>query len=91
MLGAKKNLSIEEIIERLKEGEKFGLFDASKANGGTYYFEDGSRMRNEDLWEALRVMNNLEYGHGKTLRELCPNNFIGTFNIGRKRHNWSKA
>ena len=76
-----ENRKIDNIIAKLKHGIKFGMY-----NGGSdCYFEDGTKVHYEDLWRAIRTLNNLEMGHKKTLFELYPGTFAGTF-----PHNFSK-
>ncbi len=68
-------LNIELIIDKLSRGVSFGLYD----NGNACYFADGTRVNYHDLWAAIRILNKLGNGHKKTLFELYPDNFLGTF------------
>ena len=86
-----KSLSVQEIMDRINQGLKFGLFEANKGNGGTYYFEDGRYVDEKRLWEALRTIHSLGQGHGKTLKELCPENYAGIFNYSYNKHNWKSV
>ena len=69
-----ENQKIKNITIKLIDGIRFGLYDS----GSTCYFEDGTRVNYHDLWKAIRLLNNLEIGHKKTLYELYPNTFLGT-------------
>jgi hypothetical protein len=84
----RERLKVEQIITRLKKKLRFGLFDIHNALGGTWYFEDGRHMKETDLWEALRIMHNLQPGHGKTLKQLCPRNYEGSFSYTFREHEW---
>lgn len=72
------------IIHNLKNGMKFGMYDGGK----TCYFENGTRVDYKDLWEAIRTINNLDRSHNKTIFELCPNNYLGTFPHKFRSHKW---
>ena len=63
------------IISKLRAGVKFGLYDGGK----TCYFEDGTKVDYQELWDAVRTMNNLGKVHNKTLFELCPDTYKGIF------------
>ena len=86
----KKKLSIDQIILKLKKEKRFGLFDVHNDVGGTWQFEGGRRMSEKDLWEALRVIHDLKPGHGKTLKQLCPDTYVGTFSYKLLAHKWSE-
>ncbi len=70
------------IINKLKNGMKFGMYDGGKS----CYFEDGTRVNYKDLWDAIRTINNLELNHSKTIMELCPTTYLGTFPYKFNRH-----
>ncbi len=74
------------IIKNLKNGIKFGMYDGGKS----CYFEDGTRVDYKELWEAVRTINNLDRGHSKTIFELCPDNYLGTFPHKFTRHKWRR-
>jgi len=86
----RKKLSVEQIITRLKKKKRFGLFDIHNNMGGNWQFEDGRRMKEKHLWEALKIIHNLEPGHGKTLKQLCPHTYVGTFSYKLIVHKWSE-
>jgi hypothetical protein len=75
-----------EIIDKLKNGMQFGLFE----DGAKCYFRDGSKVSYTDLWKALRKMHGLESGHNKTIAELCPSTFAGTFPYKHSQHRWKR-
>ena len=75
------------IINKLKGGVKFGLYDGGKS----CYFEDGTRVDYKVLWEAIRSIHNLEKAHNKTIFELCPDTYLGIFPYKfRKVNRWKK-
>jgi hypothetical protein len=74
------------IITKLNKGVKFGMYDGGKS----CYFEDGTRVDYKDLWDAIRTINNLDRSHSKTIFELCPNNYLGTFPHKFGKHKWRK-
>lgn len=63
------------IIDKLGRREKFGLYGVDNS----CYFEDGTKVHYHDLWMAIKLLYNLDASHHKTLSELCPDSFIGTF------------
>ncbi|GAA4468501.1 hypothetical protein GCM10023093_26210 [Nemorincola caseinilytica] len=76
---------IEYIIGKLKNKEKFGLFD----DGSKCYFQDGTRIHYTDLWRAIRVVNGIgESRPCKRLPEECPQSFVGIFSYKYSKHNW---
>ncbi len=75
-----------KIIDNLRKGMKFGMYDGGK----NCYFEDGKRVDYKDLWEAIRAINNLDRTHNKTIGELCPDNYLGTFPYKFRNLNWKK-
>lgn len=76
-----------QVVDKLKQGVPFGLFE----DGKSCYFQDGERVTYTDLWMALRIVHSLpQTGHNKTLLELCPDTFVGTFNYRHSRHSWKK-
>jgi hypothetical protein len=79
-------IQIEHIVEKLKNGELFGLFE----DGHRCYFQDGQKVNYTDLWKALRVVHNITGGNTKTLDELCPETFVGVHPYKPSRHNWKK-
>ena len=70
-----RNKQYQLIINKLNQNIKFGLYERGRA----CYFDDGMHVGYNDLWSALRIMNNLELGHKKTLFELCPETYRGVF------------
>jgi hypothetical protein len=66
---------IEVIINHLDKGVRFGLYDG----GNSCYFEDGKKVNYHELWTAIRILNKLEAGHRRTLYNLYPDLFMGTF------------
>lgn len=79
---------IEYVVEKLRAGEKFGLFD----NHSKCYFQDGTRVHYQDLWKAIRIVNGIEEGKQcKRLADECPDNFVGMFAYKYEKHNWKKA
>ena len=81
-VGQQQNL----IINRLKSGVKFGLYDGGKS----CYFEDGLRVDYKQLWEAIRTINNLEKAHNKTIFELCPDTYLGIFPHKFRKARWKR-
>ncbi len=77
-------LKMENISAKLSRGVNFGLYD----NG--CYFDDGTKVNYHDLWAAIRVANNLDAGHQKTLFDLYPNNFRGSFSHKFTRYRQTK-
>lgn len=75
----------EKILVKLKAGIKFGLYE----NGKTCYLADGSKVDYEELWRALRLINNLKSGHNMSLMDLCPSTFQGNFQ-SKFRYRWIK-
>ena len=65
---------------------KFGLYDGGKS----CYFEDGTRVDYQQLWDALRAMYNLGKAHSKTLYDLCPNTYMGVFSHKFHKFMWTK-
>lgn len=76
-----------DIIEKLKNGMKFGLFD----KGMKCYFQDGTHISYNDLWKAIRIMNNIESNPNKSLYQLCPETFVGAHTYKHNKHNWKKT
>ena len=72
----------QTIVEKLQNGEKFGLYD----DGNSCYFDDGTKVHYADLWEALRIIHDLHANHSKTLADLCPDSFRGTFEHKFRKH-----
>ncbi len=75
-----------EIITRLNQGMKFGLFE----NGMKCYFQDGTHISYNDLWRAIRLQGNLETAEKRSLSQLCPDTYVGTHPYKYSRHNWKK-
>ena len=63
------------IIDKINDGIKFGLYEGGKV----CFFDDGTHVSYSELWTVLRIMNNLEIGHKRTLFELCPETYRGVF------------
>ena len=81
-----KETQNQVIVSKLKKGQKFGLYE-----GALYcYFDDGTRVHYHELWEAVRILNNLEPGHKMTLLSLCPHTFRGIFPHKFRKYNWLK-
>jgi hypothetical protein len=75
----------QHIIDKLSSGMRFGLFeDYSKC-----YFEDGEYVSYTNLWKALRIKNNLPDMHHKTIAQLCPKTFIGSYSHKFAKHRWN--
>ncbi len=66
---------LEMIIYKLSQGVRFGLYE----NGDSCYFEDGKKVNYGELWTAIRIIKKLGPVHRKTLFELYPDLFMGTF------------
>ncbi len=66
---------LDIIIYKLAHGVRFGLYE----NGETCYFADGKKVNYHELWTAIRIIKKLGPGHRKTLFELYPDQFLGTF------------
>ncbi len=82
------NLEVAEIINKLRKGEKFGIFDRN----AKVYFSDGRKYNYQSLWKAIRVVNNLgEMTPCKTLAEECPETYVGTYTYKFSNHNWGDA
>ncbi len=75
-----------DIIEKLRNGMKFGLFD----KGMKCYFQDGTHISYNDLWRAIRIMNNID-STSKSLFQLCPETFVGAHTYKHNKHNWKKT
>ncbi len=76
-----------EIVDKLNRGMKFGIFERSMK----CYFQDGSEVNYNDLWKAIRIQKNLESTGNKTLGQLCPDNYVGSFNYKHSQHKWNKS
>ncbi|MBC7555066.1 MAG: hypothetical protein H7257_13945 [Taibaiella sp.] len=77
----------DHIIEKLKSGVSFGLFE----DGQKCYFRDGEKFRYTDLWKAVRIMFDLGAGaHNKTLFGLFPDTFEGVHDHRYSRHSWKR-
>ncbi len=74
------------IIGKLKSGKKFGMYEGGKS----CYFEDGTKIDYQDLWDALRIMYDLGKSHNKTLYELCPDTYRGVFSYKFSKFMWTK-
>ena len=76
-----------QVIDKLTVGLHFGLFE----DGHKCYFQDGEEVSYTDLWIALRIVLHLPLGlDHKTLTELCPDTFDGTFPYKFSKHKWKK-
>ena len=79
------NLEVAEIVDKLRKGEKFGIFDRN----AKVYFSDGRRYNYQSLWKAIRIVNNLgEMTPCKTLAEECPETYVGTYTYKYSKHSW---
>lgn len=79
---------VQKIIDKMSDGIEFGLFDGSQMS---CYFRDGEKAGYNDLWKALRIIHNLGDGvHHKTIHDLCPDLFAGSFPYRFEKHNWKK-
>jgi len=76
----------DTIVKKLLDGGRFALFNDGKA----CYFENGEKMHYSDLWMALRIIHQLPDGHCKTLHDLCPGTFEGSFSYKFSKHKWKK-
>ncbi len=83
---AEDNGQLDRIVEKLKNGELFGLFE----DGQRCYFQDGQKVNYTDLWKALRIVHNITGGSTKTLDELCPETFVGSYTYKASRHTWKR-
>jgi hypothetical protein len=75
-----------EIVERLNKGMKFGLFE----NGMKCYFQDGTQIKYNELWRAIKIQMNLESAN-KPLSQLCPDTYVGTYSYKYSKHDWKKT
>jgi len=74
-----------QVVDELTNHTSFGLFE----DGHTCYFQDGTQVSCTDLWMALRIVHHLPFGMiHKTLLELCPDTFVGTFPYKFSKHQW---
>jgi hypothetical protein len=81
------NLEVSEIVAKLRNGEKFGIFERS----AKVYFSDGSKYNYQTLWKAVRIVNNLgEMTPCKTLSEECPETYVGTYSYKYSQHDWGE-
>ena len=82
-----ESVVIEMIVQKLSNGEQFGMFGQDTK----VYFRDGTKVRYKILWKAvpifLKIKDNLS---GKTLLELLPDLFIGTYGYPYTKHKWNK-
>jgi hypothetical protein len=76
----------EEIVNRLKLGMKFGLFE----NGMKCYFQDGKHISYNDLWKAIRLANQEEDIQKKSLAQICPDTYVGAHSYKYTQHKWKK-
>ncbi len=76
-----------EIVEKLNRGMKFGLFE----KGMKCYFQDGTHIGYNELWKAIKLQQNLETTGHKSLAQLCPDTYVGSYTYKHSRHNWKKA
>ena len=83
----KGDVSITLVIEKLNAGMKFGLF----GDGTRCHFRDGTKVRYSELWSAVKSIHGLENGHSKTLAELYPDTYVGSYSYGYLWHNWKRA
>jgi len=74
------------IIDKIKNGTRFGLFESGKK----CFFEDGRQVGYSDLWAAVRQMHGLDETNKKSLLTLCPDTYIGSFGYKFSKHNWKK-
>lgn len=74
------------IIAKLEAGVKFGMYEG----GRSCYFDDGTKIDYQDLWDVLRTMHNLGNSHNKTLYELCPDTYMGVFSHKFNKNTWAK-
>lgn len=78
-------LNETDVLERLRNGQKFGLFGYHSE----CYFQDGKRTGYDKLWKAIRMLNGIEEGKPcKRLADECPSLYVGTFNYNYRQHNW---
>ena len=79
--------TIEIIAKKLTEGEPFGLF----GDDAKVYFRDGTKVRYTDLWKAIRVVKkDKDLLSPKTLFDLFPETFVGSFGYRNTQHKWHK-
>ncbi len=77
----------EIILGKLKSNMLFGLFE----DGRKCYFRYSAKVSYTDPWKALRELHGEENIHHKTLPEICPDLFVGTFNYDFSKHKWKKS
>lgn len=83
-----RTLGHEAIVEKLRKGEKFGLFE----DGEKCYFRDGARVSYQLLWKAIRTVNGIEEGMPcRSLAEECPDTFVGSHWYKHSRHDWKRS
>jgi len=73
-----------DIIDRLNNGMKFGLFE----NGKRCYFQDGMHISYNDLWKAIRLWNENRNIEKRSLAQICPNSYVGNHPYKHTRHIW---
>jgi len=66
---------IEIIMINLNKKVRFGLYE----DGKYCYFENGLKVNYHELWTAIRILNKLDAVHKRTLYDLYPTLFMGTF------------
>lgn len=82
-----EELKYQPIVDKLLKGIHFGLFH----DGQRCFFQDGTEVSYSTLWLALRAAFDIPPGPcKKTISEICPDLFEGTFPYGHSRHRWKK-
>ena len=54
---------------------RFGLYEG----GSICYFDDGTHVDQNELWQLVRNQKHLDATNNKTLTELYPDTYIGVF------------
>ena len=82
-----EELVFTHVMEKLSNKIPFGLFE----DGKKCYFADGEQVHYKDLWTAIKKMpQTTDEIRGKTLNQLFPDIFEGSFPYKHSRHNWKK-
>lgn len=80
-----ESIKIFQIADKLNNREKFGLFE----EGNKCYFEDGTRVRYDELWGAIKIIHPTK-DQSASLKKLFPDTFIGVFDYKFSRHLWAR-
>ena len=80
-------LQFQHVIEKLKHNERFGLFE----RGQICCFEDGTRVDYSTIWRAMKEVYPAELIRHKTMAQICPDSFVGSFSHTFARHDWIRS